>query len=142
MGSAPNWQSHLTERLSDLDVDIYNPRRDHWDPYLEQSASNPTFRQQVEWELNALDLVDMIAMYLAPATVSPISLLELGLHASQELLTNPKKLIVCCLEGFHRKGNVDIVCERYGISQVTDLSELEGEIRRRWKLANQTLVQN
>ena len=56
-----------------------------------------------------------IVMYFDPTTKSPISLLELGLHASSG------KLTVCCPEGFWRKGNVDIVCKRYGVPMVKSL---------------------
>jgi hypothetical protein len=44
--------------------------------------------------------------------------LELGLHARDG------KLIVLCPEGFWRKGNVDIVCEKYGVKQVESFEEL------------------
>jgi hypothetical protein len=53
-------------------------------------------------------MCDVIYMYLDPATKSPISLLEMGIYCQTD------KLIVCCPEGFYRKGNVDITCERYG----------------------------
>jgi hypothetical protein len=65
-----------------------------------------------------MENADLIALYFDPKTKSPISLLELGLFA------NSKKLVVCCPEGFWRKGNVDVVCERYGIRQVEDLLEI------------------
>jgi hypothetical protein len=70
-----------------------------------------------------MERADLIALYLSPGTKSPISLLELGLYASSG------KLVVCCPEGFWRKGNVDIVCKRYGAWQVDTLSELVGFIR-------------
>lgn len=57
-------------------------------------------------------------MYFDPNTQSPISLLELGLHA------RGGKLIVLCPEGFWRKGNVDIVCEKYNVKQVASFEEL------------------
>jgi hypothetical protein len=57
-------------------------------------------------------------MVFDPNTKSPISLLELGLHASSE------KMVVICPEGFWRKGNVDIVCEKHNIKQVKDIDEL------------------
>jgi len=57
-------------------------------------------------------------MYFDPNTKSPISLLELGLHA------NSGKMIVCCPKGFWRKGNVDIVCERYDVPVVCDIDSL------------------
>lgn len=118
MGTAEDWQVDLQNMLSDLDVDIYNPRRDDWDSTWEQTSYNPPFREQVEWELAALKRADWILMYLQPGTKSPISLLELGLYASSG------KLVVCCPEGFWRKGNVDIVCQKYYIKQVSTLKEL------------------
>ena len=55
-----------------------------------------------------------------PGTKSPITLLELGLHAGK----NPQKLVVCCPDGYWRKGNVDIVCRRCGVRQVPTLDDL------------------
>ena len=60
---------------------------------------------QVEWELEGLELCDIIIMYFDSNTKSPISLLELGLFAHK------KKMIVFCPNGFWRKGNVDVVCK-------------------------------
>jgi hypothetical protein len=128
MGSAPNWQADLESRLSSLDIDIYNPRRDDWDPTWQQSANNHKFREQVEWELNGIEKADLVVMYLAPSTIAPISLLELGFVAGFGFYT-VRKTVVCCPEGFHRKGNVDIVCERYGVPQVSTLTGLELAIR-------------
>merc|ERR1712096_330437 len=87
---------------ADEEVTFCNPRRDSWNPYLEQHRGNDVFREQVLWELNALERVDIIVLYLQPGTKSPISLLELGLH------TRSGKLIVLCPTGFWRKGNVDM----------------------------------
>ena len=123
MGKAIDWQTKVTEGLSDLDVTILNPRRDDWDSSWEQKIENPQFNEQVTWELDALDKADVIALYFDPATKSPISLLELGLHAKDT------KLIVCCPEGFWRKGNVDIVCHRHGIPQVNTVEELIEAVR-------------
>ena len=57
-------------------------------------------------------------MYFDPETKSPITLLELGLYARSG------KLVVCCPHGFWRRGNVDIVCDRYGVDQVKLLDTL------------------
>lgn len=117
MGKAKDWQTQIVASLSAFDVLIFNPRRDNWDASWEQNKDNPLFREQVEWELAALERADLIVMYLEPATKSPISLLELGLFGRSG------KMVVCCPAGFWRKGNVDIVCERYGIEQVKSLEE-------------------
>jgi hypothetical protein len=118
MGAAINWQEQITAVLEGKDITILNPRRDDWDSSWVQDIHNPQFREQVEWELDALNMADFIIMYFDPATKSPISLLELGLHAR-----NPA-LVVCCPVGFWRKGNVDIVCKKYDVPQVDTLDEL------------------
>ena len=118
MGAAENWQARLERAIDGPGVVILNPRRDHWDSSWLQEISHPQFREQVEWELAAQESATVIAMYFDPTTKSPISLLELGLFA------HSGKLIVCCPLGFWRKGNVDIVCGRYGIPQVSTVEEL------------------
>lgn len=118
MGTAENWQMLLESSLADLDILIFNPRRDDWNNSWEQTIDNIQFREQVEWELQRLEEATAIAMYFSPNTKSPISLLELGLFSKSS------KMIVCCPQGFWRKGNVDIVCQRYGVDRVDSLEEL------------------
>lgn len=123
MGGAPDWQAAMTRALSDMDVVILNPRRPDWNPQWKPEASEPEFRRQVEWELAALEASDVIVMYFAPGTQSPISLLEMGLHA------RGGKLIVLAPDGFWRKGNVDITAEAYGVRQVQTMDELTAAVR-------------
>ncbi len=92
---------------------VFNPRRPTWDNSWKQEIENVQFSEQVEWELLALDIAEVIYLYFDPTTKSPISLLELGLYA------NTGKLRVCCPFGFWRKGNVDIVCRRYNIQTIS-----------------------
>lgn len=125
MGKASDWQAEFVAALADLDVTILNPRRTDWDPAWKPEASDPQFREQVEWELRALEAADVIVLYLAPGTQSPVSLLEMGLHARSG------KLVLLCPPGFWRKGNVDITAERYGIRQVESMPALVAEVRRR-----------
>ena len=125
MGQAEPWQSVVEEALAGEDVVILNPRRDEWDASWEQSIHNPQFREQVEWELEGQERATAIAMYFAPATKAPITLLELGLFARSG------KLVVCCPPGFWRRGNVEVVCARYGVVLVESLSELVEQVRRR-----------
>ena len=125
MGAAAPWQDRLTVELAAIPGTLLNPRRQEWDASWPQEASFPPFRRQVEWELDGLARADVIAFYFDPATRSPISLLELGLHGRDG------KCVVCCPRGFWRKGNVDMVCERLGIPQVEDLGGLGAAVRRR-----------
>lgn len=124
LGMAGNWQVFLEEQLSRVDLILFNPRREEWDGSWRQRMDDLNFREQVEWELSALEKADVIAMYFDPQTKSPISLLELG------LFTRSGKMIVCCPQEFWRKGNVDIVCARYGVKQVEALQDLANEILR------------
>jgi len=125
MGAAEDWQAHVERALQDLDVLILNPRRDEWDASWVQSIKNATFREQVEWELSGLERASMVAIYFAPTTKAPITLLELGLCA------RAGRLIVCCPEGYWRRGNVEVVCQRYGVPLVRDLPNLVAELRKR-----------
>ena len=115
---AERWQDKVIQALSDLEVTIFNPRRAAWDATWVQEKSNPQFNEQVNWELQALDLATHIFMYIDPNTKAPITLLELGLHAQSG------KVMVCCPSGFWRKGNVDIVCDRFNIPQAENLNDL------------------
>lgn len=114
MGVAENWQERFIKNNADRDIVILNPRRLDWDSTWVQEKDNPKFREQVEWELNAMEKANEIFMYFDPNTKSPISLLELGLFA------HTGKMVVCCPKGFWRKGNVDIVCEKYGVTMVNN----------------------
>jgi hypothetical protein len=125
MGSAEDWQSQLERSLSDLDVLILNPRRDEWDDSWEQAITNPAFREQVEWELAGLERATVVAMYFAPATRAPVTLLELGLCA------RAGKVVVCCPAGYWRRGNVQVVSHRYGLPLLETLTDLAAEVRRR-----------
>lgn len=127
MGVARDWQADLTAALAKDDALLLNPRRPDWNPAWKPVAEEPHFREQVEWELAALDSADVIVMYLAPGTQSPISLLELGLHGRSG------KVVLLCPDGFWRKGNVDITAERYGITRVATFDALVSEVRRRLK---------
>ncbi len=118
MGRAEPWQAEVERALADEDVVILNPRRDEWDSSWVQSIANPPFREQVEWEISGQELATVIAIFFAPTTRAPISLLEFGLFARSG------KLVVCCPAGFWRRGNVEVVCARYAIPMVESLADL------------------
>ena len=123
MGAAEDWQEIVTEAARKKygnrksEHFIFNPRREEWDSSWKQTIDSPKFYEQVSWELTALDCAQRIFMYYDPTSKSPISLLELGLHA------RGKRLIVCCPDGYWRKGNVEIVCSKYKIDLYNDLEE-------------------
>jgi len=118
MGKAEKWQSHESRLLRDKGLNVFNPRRSDWDSTWSQDFTNPNFSQQVNWELDALDTADYIIFYFQPGTVSLIRLLELGIHIARS------KCLVCCPDGFQRKGNVDIICARYNVPIFEDMLDL------------------
>ena len=119
MGTAEDWQSKTELLFKDYDLTIFNPRRESWDSSLVQEEKNPEFRSQVNWEMNMLELSDIVFMNFDENTKSPITLLELGYMATYD----PTKLIVTCPKNFWRRGNVEIVCSRMGIPLFTDFEE-------------------
>lgn len=98
------------------------------DSSWEQDINNKPFREQVEWELNALDNATVIAMFFDPASKAPISLLELGLYAASG------RMAVCCPEGYWRRGNVQIICDRFKVKLVGTMEELIKEVVEMLKL--------
>jgi hypothetical protein len=136
MGSAPDWQRDVIDALKDEDVVILNPRRSDWNPSWRPDADEPHFLEQVQWELSALDSADVILLYLAPGSNSPVSLLEMGLHARSG------KLIILCPPGYWRKGNVDITAAKYGVQQVSSLSELIKATQQRLRTLHRQSAQS
>ena len=117
-GLAEQWQHAFIAACEREPLILLNPRREHWPSTAAQRPQNLDFHAQVEWELQAMERADVVAMYLAPESHAPISLLELGLWARSG------KLIVGCPDGYWKKGNVEMVCARYQVPLVGSLNEL------------------
>lgn len=117
-GRAEPWQERVTEAWRQRTGTLLNPRRPEWDASWRQSIEEPRFREQVEWELDALERSDSILMYFDPATKAPVTLLELGLFARSG------KLRIACPPGYWRRGNVEVVAARYGVPLVETLDAL------------------
>ena len=129
--TADDWQDKVVSAFVRDPVVIYNPRRADWDASLTNEITEPVFEHQVMWELKYMNLADTIVMYFQPGTKSPITLLELGLHADSN------KLVVCCPPGFWRRGNVDIICREYKIEEVESIDGLVEVVRRRMAAIDQ-----
>jgi len=104
----------------DNDIIIFNPRRANWSP----NATDEDVVKQIEWEQEHLDQADLIVMYLADNSKSPISLLELGLYGPQG------KMLVCCTNKFYRYNNVKCTCDKYMIDlyESNDIKDIVDEI--------------
>jgi len=118
MDTAEKWQTRVAKELEEYNIVLLNPRRDAWDASWKQTMDSPKFVEQVDWELKGQEDADYILMYFDPNTKAPITLMELGLFHDHE------GLIVCCPEGFWRKGNVEFVCDKYGITLVHTFEDM------------------
>lgn len=119
MGNSVDWQTMLYEEFCSKDgrYILFNPRQEHWD------ASRPgEMDYQVNWELDHLEEADIIIMYIIGSSKSPITLLEMGLHA------RGKKMYVICEEDFYRYDNVRITCGFYGVPLYTSMEDFRSEV--------------
>lgn len=110
MGNSPDWQREVFHRLNSYDMNILNPRRVVY--------GETAIEEQVNWELDAMEMADLIIMHLEPDCKAPVSMLEFGLYAKSG------KLIVHCPEGFWRRDNILITARRYGTKMVSDMEGL------------------
>lgn len=115
MGRSEDWQAGLKEYFSYKEgrYILFNPRRATWN-----GGADGEMEYQVRWELDHLEQADIIIMNILGTSQSPISLLEMGLHARS------KKLYVACEPDYYRYDNVRITCEFYGIPLFESLSSL------------------
>jgi hypothetical protein len=120
-----NWQDELMEKYDKVlansftkTIAFINPRRRDWDASWNESYKDANFYQQVKWELSCMEQADYVVVNITADSKAPISLLELGIQAKSG------KLLVRCEDGFWKKGNVDIVCEQYGIKQFSTIDDI------------------
>lgn len=106
MGNSPDWQSAVIERLADMDIVVANPRRESFDDF-----SKKELHHQINWELDHLHKASYVFMYLHPGTISPISLLELGV-----CLAKGKTVVLVCPDGYNRKDNVVLTVQHHWTS--------------------------
>ncbi len=109
-GAAEDWQKKLSEFISTRPysayIDYFNPRRDDWHPEWPNDYNFPPFKQQVDWELKHQKDADLIVYYFAGNTMSPITLLELGLFYD-------RKPVVGYDPAYKRVGNLEITKDHF-----------------------------
>lgn len=104
-GKSTDWQKEVANYSNEIGVNVFNPRRNNWN----SSATSKEIEEQIDWELEHMEKADFIVMNILGDSKSPISLLELGLHARSG------KLVVFCPKSFYRYDNVRVTCETYGV---------------------------
>lgn len=98
-------------------VTFYNPRRSEWKP--EVNAGD--LKTQIDWELERLlTAVGNVFFYFQEGTISPISLLELGLCLGSPTINN---VVIVCDPGYFRATNVEVTAGLFGVTVLDTLEE-------------------
>jgi hypothetical protein len=117
-GKAKDWQADLAKACHGFAGQIVNPRRKQWDPQWSQDPKNKQLRQQIRWELDGLRCSNYKFFHFEDNTMSPITLLELGLVLGS--LSNPhndyRRVFVSCSPRFWRAANVHETCLSSGVT--------------------------
>lgn len=108
-------------------VTVYDPYQPRWDKTWKEDLGDDCFRAQVEWELERQDRASVVAVFFCGPSQAPISLLELGLCARSG------KAVVGCEQGFCKRGNVQAVCQRYGVPMADSVDGLAGLVAEKLK---------
>lgn len=117
-GNSEDWQQRLVKHFESEDGKfiLYNPRRDNW------TGTREELEYQVNWELDHLEMSDIVIMNILGSSKSPITLLEMGIQIRSG------KLFVACEPDFYRYDNVRITCAKYGVPLYHSLDELMGDL--------------
>ncbi|KAK6854210.1 hypothetical protein PG995_009303 [Apiospora arundinis] len=152
-----DWRYVLCAALSAHPITFYNPLRRDWDASWRNNADCAPFRDQTQWELDRQTRADLVVVYLGPNTDAPVSLLELGLVAgiaaaaavaadptatsSNDDHTNnnsgkmkKKQVLVCAHKGYKKRGNVQLLCQKFGIEMVDTVDDFPSAIIRMLRL--------
>lgn len=118
LGNSRDWQSEVVNTLVEDNVSciLFNPRRVVFD----QSE----IINQIEWELDAIELSEIVLFNFEPDSKSPVTFLELGM-----LLGAYSHVIVRCPKSFYRYDNVRLTCARHGVTVVETLEEAVEQLK-------------
>jgi hypothetical protein len=112
-----DWQQEMTERLSDTDLVVLNPRRNDFpkeDPYATT--------HQIKWEYDHLRKADMILFWFPSEAPCMTSLFELGTWSCSD-----KLLFVGIESGYVKRGGMikQLALVRPDMPVVNNLEDLE-----------------
>lgn len=88
------------------------------DPTNHNRLEDLEIREHIKWELKGMEKSDYIIMNFLPNSLSPISMVELGMY----IATN--KLIVVCPKEFYKWRYIDTLCKEHNTPIFNELEEL------------------
>lgn len=143
-----DWRDVLCHKLSNHPITFYNPLRSNWDSTWRNDVNCAPFREQTQWELDRQTRAGLVVVYLGPHTDAPVSLLELGLAAGlaagpsgptpskatdeggDNQIKQKKQVLVCAHEGYKKRGNVQLLCQKFGIEMVDTADDFPSAMLR------------
>ena len=107
-----SWRDLVVNKSSKNTIFFDPTREDH------DVLGNQEMVCHIQWELEALELADMIILNFLPQAKSLISLVELGLYMKTS------KLIVVCPKEFYQYRYVSTICDKYNAPIYHNLREV------------------
>lgn len=95
----PDWQQEVVAGIGDLDIVIYNPRRENF-PINDPTAA----KDQIEWEAFHMKKADIISFWFCKETIQPIVLFEFG----HWLYDTTKTICIGMDKDYFRKQDIEI----------------------------------
>ena len=74
-----------------------------------------------------MDDAELVFVYFASEGLSAVSMFEFG-HCVAKVRNGTGRMLVCCEDGYARRGNVQIVCARHGIKLLETMENVVEEI--------------
>jgi hypothetical protein len=114
------WAAELTDKIKDLDIVIYNPRRENF-PIDDPNAA----LAQITWEFEQLKKATAISFWFSSETIQPIVLYECGAWSKTS-----KPIVIGVDPKYQRKLDVVIQTElvRPGLKIASSIEELADQI--------------
>lgn len=108
------WRSFLIMKLSDNEnFHFLDPTNKNHD-----ILTDGEMEAHVGWELQAMKMSDRIVLNFLTDSLSPISLIELGMYVASN-----KMVVVCPLE-FYKRKYIETLCNTYQTPIVSSLDEV------------------
>ena len=97
ISNCPDWQKTISQSLTDLDVTVLNPRREHYPDHVDAATI------QITWEFHKLREADIISFWFSEGSLNPIVLFEFG-----AALERKQQLVVGVSPSYQRSQDVHI----------------------------------
>ncbi|CAM1372061.1 nucleoside 2-deoxyribosyltransferase domain-containing protein [Tenacibaculum xiamenense] len=106
-----DWRKNVIKNFANV-FDFIDPTNEN-----HNLLNDSQMEHHINWELEGLELSDIILMNLLPESKSPISMVELGLYARSN------KLIICCPENFYQYRYIKTLAKKYNVALFTELEK-------------------